>query len=242
MENNTKISSTVALALGLVMAGWSGAGAVDEVGWADIKQAFVTQGSDGVAYVAFSQEALRRAGKKPLKGVALATTDISSTESATVDSAVVIESTAVDATVDLSAAETRTVSRWFKSKGRGEINIFDPNNISEAGADDLNVLFQVPNGSLSEGVQITMTVYGNYLSDLVIAFQPGGLVFVKDALLLIQVGSGLVDVDTSALTVWHEYGDGTVEEAGLELYENTGTGVVEVQAAVSSFSRYGIRR
>jgi hypothetical protein len=90
-------------------------------------------------------------------------------------------------------------------------------------------------------VEITMTVVGDYLSDLMVIFQPAGLVFLQDATLEVRIGTDLVDLDVAQLQVYHEYADGTVEESGVLSMSSFGDTSIRFQAAVSGFSRYGLR-
>lgn len=227
MIYNTRMRTVLALALGWVMVGGSGAFAAEEASWASVKEAFVVEGEDGVTYMAFSQEALRRAGKRPVKATSVATTDMVSAESAV---------------VDLSADESRSVSKWVRPKGVAQLYLED-NNSSSTLYDNLQVNFVVPNGAVNERVLITMTVYGNYLSDLVVAFQPGGLVFNMPAELQIGMGGNLINLDTADLVVLHEYADGTVEETTISSTKTyQGNMWFEFDATVPGFSRYGIRR
>ena len=203
--------------------------ATEEASWAAVKETVVHRAADGTTYIAFSSEALSRAAKR-VKSKSISST--SQTSVATYDAT---------AGTDLSADEVRTVSQWVKPHGKAQLYIQDVNS-SLTNDDNLQVTLIVPSGAVSKGVTITMTVYGNYLSDLVIAFQPGGLVFDESAELKVGMGGALVDVDPEGLTVWHEYEDGTVEEATL-----TGTKTwnnlmwFEFNAEVPGFSRYGLR-
>lgn len=203
--------------------------ATEEASWAAVKETVVHRAADGTTYIAFSSEALSRAAKR-VKSKSISST--SQTSVATYDAT---------AGTDLSADEVRTVSQWVKPHGKAQLYIQDVNS-SLTNDDNLQVTLIVPSGAVNERVKITMTVYGNYLSDLVIAFQPGGLVFDESATLKVGMGGALVDVDPEGLTVWHEYEDGTVEEATL-----TGTKIwnnlmwLEFNAEVPGFSRYGLR-
>jgi len=141
--------------------------------------------------------------------------------------------------VDLSADEARSVSQWVKPRNKAQLIIRDLNGLYSG--DDLHVHFVVPNRAVNKRVQITMTVYGNYLSDLVIAFQPGGLVFNQDAELQVVMGPTLVDIDTETLQIWHEYEDGTVEKTTVTATKTYQNGNFEFKVAVPGFSRYGLR-
>jgi|GEM_PF-6839136 len=168
--------------------------------------------------------ALAPAAKKP--GFRSRSTSIESVES--------VES------VDLTADEVRSVTKWLKPNGMGSFHIGDTNSSYTTG-DDLYVDFSVPRGATTERVLITMTVYGNYQSDLVIAFKPGGLEFVKDALLELDLGPDLVDVDTNEITVWHQYEDGTIEEFTVSATDDRSAYFTHFEIPVSGFSSYGLR-
>ena len=201
--------------------------ATEEASWAAVKETVVHRAADGTTYIAFSSEALSRAAKR-VKSKSISST--SQTSVATYDAT---------AGTDLSADEVRTVSQWVKPHGKAQLYIQDVNS-SLTNDDNLQVTLIVPSGAVSKGVTITMTVYGNYLSDLVIAFQPGGLVFDESATLKVGMGGALVDVDPEGLTVWHEYEDGTVEEARLTITWNN-LMWLKFNAEVPGFSRYGLR-
>jgi hypothetical protein len=235
MLHKTKIQTILALVLGWGVLGGGSVFAAEQASWADVKGAFVVEGEDGVTYMAFSQEALRRAGKRPVKTASVTTTDAISTADASS-----AESTSVN--VDLLAEESRSVSQWVRPKGAAQLYLQD-NNSSSTIYDNLQVNFVVPSGAVNERVLITMTVYGNYLSDLVVAFQPGGLVFNMPAELQVGMGGDLINIDTADLVVLHEYADGTVEETTINSTKTyQGNMWFEFDAMVPGFSRYGIRR
>ena len=142
--------------------------------------------------------------------------------------------------VDLTADEVRSVTKWLKPNGMGSFHIGDTNSSYTTG-DDLYVDFSVPKGATTERVLISMTVYGNYQSDLVIAFQPGGLEFVKDALLELDLGPDLVDVNSSEITVWHQYEDGTIEAFKVSPTDDRSDYFTHFEIPVSGFSSYGLR-
>lgn len=99
----------------------------------------------------------------------------------------------------------------------------------------------MPKQAVDQPVEITMNVTGHTLSDRVVIFEPAGLVFLKDAELYVLVGRDRVDMDLSALTVYHQYGDGTVEPTGILDLQTNSHNNIEVTAAVPGFSRYGLR-
>lgn len=153
----------------------------------------------------------------------------------------------------------RTVSDLFDK--HGSIEIFEA---EEQGVeDDLRVTFSVLPGALQVSEFISMTVFGQSLSNIVAAFQPSGLVFKKEAVLGIGLGIERVDMPLSSLQVWHIHGDGSVEEAritGIRWYDLEEDGEVNdsgdigegedwgdndvnfiaVEIAVPGFSRYSM--
>ena len=232
MQHSARYFAATLTALALVHLSIGPSLATEEASWAAVKNAVIHQDADGTTYVAFSPEALRAAAKRA-KGVKTkGTSSTSQTSGATYDA---------NSGTNLAAGEVRTVSQWVKPHGKAQLFLQDVNS-SLTNDDNLQVTLIVPSGAVSQRVKITMTVYGNYLSDLVIAFQPGGLVFDESATLKVGIGGALVDVDPDGLTVWHEYGDGTVEETTL-----TGTKIwnnlmwLDFNAEVPGFSRYGLR-
>ena len=130
----------------------------------------------------------------------------------------------------------RTVSGLFDAAG-GTLEINEANGLRAQG--DLRVLFTVPAKALSAPTKIAMTVYGNTLSDLVVAFEPGGLTFLQDAILEIWFGEQRVDVPVEVISVWHEYSDGTVIEA-QNYWSEWVKKTYHVVVMVPGFSRYGL--
>lgn len=159
-------------------------------------------------------------------------------------------------------ADGKTVSKTFYPDKTSSMKIQDLNGWGYK--DDLEVEFTVRAGELAEPTTITMTVYGNKLSDLVLAFQPGGLVFIHPAQLMVRIGAQRVDrslLDLQALLLpfadleaYHDH-DGTVEEAritsvmtyiyllteietlNLLLYD-----YARIYVEVPGFSRYGLSK
>ena len=138
---------------------------------------------------------------------------------------------------DAEVVDTWTVQAWIGSAG-GSLYIEDTAGGSR---EDLIVQLSVPRGALAEPHEITMTVRGYLLSELVVEFRPGGLEFLTDATLEIVLGLDRVDVDTQTLTVEHVYDDGTVEEAQLDALHLSGKRKLTIIAYVPGFSRYGLR-
>ncbi len=109
----------------------------------------------------------------------------------------------------------------------------DGDNASEE--DQLKIMFMVMPGALDGYHQITMEVYGRTLSDLEIVFEPSGLKFGVNAMLLAQVGNNLIDLTLSEVLVWHNSLDGTDEVPfGYIAREKH----VAFYIAVPGFSRY----
>ena len=156
------------------------------------------------------------------------------------------------------AEEGRTVSELFDKWG--SIEIFEP---EEQGIeDDLRVTFSVLPGALPVAETISMTVYGQNLSNIVAAFQPSGLVFKKEAILEVGLGIERVDMPLSALQVWHIHGDGSVEQARItairwyhweegelsdsgniesgEDWDDNDANYIAVEISVPGFSRYSL--
>jgi hypothetical protein len=154
-----------------------------------------------------------------------------------------IQSTSILTATDESTTTTRsrTVSQWFAFEDdQGGIKVIEQNG--KGLQDNLSVTFTVPEQGVAEPVEITMTVIGQTLSELVVAFEPGGLVFLQEAQLTIEIGMDLVDVDFAGLTVYHQYSDGTREETTLLNLQTKANGqVLQIQASVPGFSRYGLR-
>jgi len=144
--------------------------------------------------------------------------------------------------------EGRSKSEIFGASAT-ELEIKDKNGWGYK--DDLKVKFSTRDGALDSEVEITMTVYGNVLSEIVAAFQPGGLIFLRPATLELELGADLVDLPLDNLQVWHIHDDGTVEEAEIlsirgydeddeEWVEENldGADFVNIEVVVPGFSRY----
>lgn len=126
-----------------------------------------------------------------------------------------------------------TVSDLFGLTG-GTIQVKDDNG--NGPKDDLRVTFTVPDNALNLPTNITMTVYGNTLEDLVVEFQPSGLVFLQDAELDLRFGTDLVSTPFNQIVVWHEYSDGTVVPATFSKY-NSGN-IIRLKIDIPGFSKY----
>lgn len=160
-------------------------------------------------------------------------------------------------------AEGKTTSKVFYPDKTASMKIQDLNGSGTR--DDLEVEFTVAAGDLSKRTTITMTVYGNKLSDLVLAFEPDGLVFNKSAKLAVKIGAQRVDrslLDLQALLLpfsdveaYHDH-DGSVESATITSVKTyiyaILLGEVEmlpplydyarIKVDVPGFSRYGLSK
>jgi len=135
------------------------------------------------------------------------------------------------------AQEGRSVSEVIGAEG-GKLVVIDKHGPGKA--DNLRVRLKVLENTLVEPVPITMTVYGKYLSELVVAFEPGGLQFLEPARLRIRMGPELDDLSPgeSEITLWHIYEDGTVEETEIRGQRVTQDGYRVIRANIPGFSRY----
>jgi len=129
------------------------------------------------------------------------------------------------------ASETLVASGVIGSKG-GKLEVEDKGK--RGGKDDLKVTFSVPGKALEKDVKITMRVSGRYLSELMVAFEPSGLVFLKDAKLKIKLGKDLIDLDMKKMTGEHHYEDGHSEEAELKIDRGN------ITVRIPGFSRYSL--
>lgn len=158
-------------------------------------------------------------------------------------------------------AAGKTTSKTFYPDQTASMKIQDLNGSGTR--DDLEVEFTVAAGDLSKRKTITMTVYGNKLSDLVLAFEPDGLVFNHPAKLAVKIGVERIDrslLDLQALLLpfaslqaYHDH-DGTVDSAVitsvktytyLPLLGETETppplyDYARIKVDVPGFSRYGL--
>jgi len=152
----------------------------------------------------------------------------------------------------------QTVSDLFDKSGSIEIYEAEGQGVK----DDLRVTFSVLPGALPSAEFISMTVFGQSLSNIVAAFQPSGLVFRKEAVLELGLGIERMDMSLSSLLVWHIHGDGSVEQARIiaihqyveengELREVNVTSdiadmdeddadFITIEIAVPGFSRYAL--
>ena len=139
--------------------------------------------------------------------------------------------------------EGLTVSRVIGPRG-GRLAVRDREKRGHR--DDLKVELRIPRKALSEKVEISMTVYGNLLSELVAAFEPGGLVFARDAVLLFDLGADRVDIPLSEITAYHVDDSGHAEEAriiSIKTYGRDGEDYerIAIRIEVPGFSRYGLQ-
>lgn len=129
-----------------------------------------------------------------------------------------------------------TVSQIFSVWG----DHFTVTDLNGAGVtDDLRVTFSVPSGGLTAPLLITMTVYGNTARDLVMAFDPAGLLFLGAAELKVVLGDDRLDIPLAQIRAYHAYDNGTVVDATI-LSRVDGDGTSEIRIEVPGFSRYGL--
>lgn len=131
----------------------------------------------------------------------------------------------------LMGTDTRLVET---NKGKN----FKVQNSALSGAKNRYLMtFHVEPNSVTEDVNITMEAYGETLSELVIAFAPGGLEFLNEAELVIRLGVNRIDLNPATLVINHEHETGSSEVATItELKVNKDDIIVKV--AVPGFSRY----
>lgn len=103
----------------------------------------------------------------------------------------------------------------------------------------LKVTFTVQENGLAADEQITMTVYGEMLSEVIVAFEPGGQVFLIDSQLELRLDNALVDLPLDGLQAWHIHDDGTVEPAGI-VFVDDATAKTYITLDIPGFSRYSL--
>ncbi len=103
----------------------------------------------------------------------------------------------------------------------------------------LSVELQIPRGALDDEEEISMSVSGYLLSELVIAFAPSGLEFATDARLKIKLGRDRVDLDAATLYGVHMTEAGETQIVLVEV-EVKGSGDVNLNVRVPGFSRYSL--
>lgn len=130
----------------------------------------------------------------------------------------------------------RTVSAIFSPDENGFLRIDE--EMGPSPKDDIGIKFSVHKGAIEQPVLITMTFYGDELSNMVVAFQPAGLEFLEMAELRLAVGDERVDLPLYDLHAWHIYNDGTVKEVGFSITDE-GNGVL-FKIDVPGFSRYSM--
>jgi hypothetical protein len=106
------------------------------------------------------------------------------------------------------------------------------------GADKLNVTLLVPARSVRE-TEIDMVVSGDRLSNLSIAFAPGGLEFVRKATLRIRLGRNRVDSDVRTIPVVHTSSTGEVTTHHVRVNHKS-NGDVVINIRIPGFSRYSL--
>ena len=106
--------------------------------------------------------------------------------------------------------------------------------------DNLEAYFTVVEGGLQTDEVITMTLLGDMLDNLVIAFKPAGLEFAKASVLVVIVGADLVNVDDlNALVAYHIEVTGDEESVSIEYLEDGD--YIEITFKIPGFSRYALR-
>ena len=131
----------------------------------------------------------------------------------------------------------RQVNAVFASQG-GSMEIFEDQGTPPK-KDDLRSQFSVPEDGVTGPVEISMTVYGQSLSELLFQFTPSGLVFNSDAQLEILIGKDWVDLPLDDLVAYHEHEDGTVEYAQIVMVEDWGA-ETRILISIPGFSRYSM--
>lgn len=109
--------------------------------------------------------------------------------------------------------------------------------------DDIEVRFKVPKGAVMEEVDIAMTILGDDMASLIIAFEPQGLMFDELAVLKLKIGGDLYEQLPDDLIVNHIYKN----EAGYEIEEELDIlklkekkSSLEIWFYVPGFSRYSM--
>jgi hypothetical protein len=119
-------------------------------------------------------------------------------------------------------------------KKGGTLLVGDANK--SGGKDDIKAQFTVDKGALENKVEITITLYGDELEDLVVGFAPAGLVFnkKKPAELIITVGEDLYDDDDlDKLVVTHGEDEVSFE---VKIVQDG----IEITIKILGFSRYSL--
>ena len=137
-----------------------------------------------------------------------------------------------------STTDGRTVSAVFGPAG-GTFLVEDKNGSGKK--DNLRVSFSVPAGVLDSEVTITMTVSGEDISTLDVAFQPAGMTFVPAADMRIDLGNDLaLNRDINKITPYHLYEDGST--ADVDIYHiDRSSHTANFFVKVPGFSRYRLR-
>lgn len=133
------------------------------------------------------------------------------------------------ASSELQGTQTRTIGPTG-----GKLRIGELEDDEKA----LGALFAVPPGAVNTPVDITMSLYGRHLSDLVVEFAPCGLVFNIPAILSIRIGEDRVDVPIEQLVVLHQHKDGSTEQASFVVKKEEESYLITVQ--VPGFSFYSL--
>jgi len=132
----------------------------------------------------------------------------------------------------------RTATGVFGPEG-GNLTVVDKNEKGKK--DDIEVVLMVPAGVLTADMRITMTVYGEDLNSLIVAFEPAGFVFPRAVDLRIDLGNDLApNSQVNKITPYHLYEDGSTEDG--EIYHvDRSSHTLNIYIKVPGFSRYGLR-
>lgn len=118
-------------------------------------------------------------------------------------------------------AEGLSNSKNIKPDKKAYLDVSDINTKNKD--DILKVRLNVPKNGVASEVTVVMTVYGNTLSELIVAFEPGGLVFLIDAVLELELGPNRIDMPLSDLEAYHTYDDGTEVPATIVSIDESGS-------------------
>lgn len=107
---------------------------------------------------------------------------------------------------------------------------------------DRNFKFKVSKKALPKDaeVEISMEVWGNKASEIVVGFTPSGLHFEKDCELEIELGGAWVDLTEEQIDALHLSADGVTEEAEIKKLKIDDDGNLEIKIKIPGFSRYSM--
>lgn len=139
--------------------------------------------------------------------------------------------------VTVNADGSQTASAVIGPEG-GKIEIRDEGS-RNGSHDDQRIRFHVPEGSLTEATLISMTVFGNTLSTLVIAFEPDNTAFDPPAKLQVHLGKDLIDIDVDGLYARHIHGSGESENVKVKTSGKVKKNFM-FEIDIFGFSRYSL--